>query len=411
MVSSAPQPTSEAATAAAAAPLRYTLVCSGTFNPPHRGHALMGLHAAARLAARGHRVDRLLFLPVSDNYLLNKLASRIAPAAGAAPSASLAMKSDAPHFSMAARCELLSSLVDAELARRADVVAPGHVAVLPYEQAHAERLLQDSPSYWGRLLPGGYLRTVPTAALIRVLAADNQVVPPGARLGLVFGVDNLAGMASWELPAQLMARSDLVLIGRGDGDSLDLQGAALAPLLSAIRCVEADACVPLVLPADFEAEAGGGAAETEGGGGRVWRHTRAAPDSATGGASARSAVLYAFGSPCSSVRHLSSTAIREAMATLKRHGYGDAGMLMGPSSGRRKRLASDPGDGADSKQVTGATFCSGAALGGLLGGWVGGGQWASHYSDAVARGELAGAAQSPLSAAPPAFPDIILGCK
>ena len=125
----------------------------------------MGLHAAARLVARGHRVDRLLFLPVHDNYLLNKLASRSAAAAAgapgrsdAAPSASLAVESSAPHFPMAARCELLSSLVNTELARPADASlrhVPGHVAVLAYEQTHAENLLQDSPAYWGRLLPGG----------------------------------------------------------------------------------------------------------------------------------------------------------------------------------------------------------------------------------------------------------------
>ena len=69
---------------------------------------------------------------------------------------------------------------------------------------------------------------MPTAVLVCALASDAEIVAPGARLGLVFGVDNLVGMASWEAPTKLLAKSDLVLIGRGGageggGDGLDLQ--------------------------------------------------------------------------------------------------------------------------------------------------------------------------------------------
>ena len=62
-------------TPSAAPPRReYVLLISGTMNPPHCGHIRLGLHAAQALAAAGHTVASICFVPVHDNYLLNKLA-------------------------------------------------------------------------------------------------------------------------------------------------------------------------------------------------------------------------------------------------------------------------------------------------------------------------------------------------
>jgi nicotinic acid mononucleotide adenylyltransferase len=469
----------------AAEPTRYTLVCSGTYNPPHRGHALTGLHAAARLAARGHRIERLVFLPVHDNYLLNKLAAREASAGSstgdgaAAPSASLGAASDAPHFPMSARCELLALLVETELARLPASVrmVVGEVSVLPYEQTHADLLMQDSPNYWGRILPGGYLRTVPTARLIRALASDGRLLAAGARLGLVFGSDNLAGMAKWESPAQLLASSDLVLVARGQPvgaggagavsgrDVLDLGGEGMLSLLGAVVGVDADANVDVGRPDGFEVEGGGemlaagggtesaqawdvvvgehpapdgegeragigapsrvrlrrrgggsagGASSSCGAGGGSSAHaTSASPDGTVG------TVLYALSAPCSSVRHLSSTAMRAALATLSEHGYGDLPLLLGPRAAAELRNEFSFGTGGQdgppeiselqprneemtpegpvgvgqaargTERPVGGD--AGAPLGGLIGGWVGGGLrlWERVYGDAVRRGELA----------------------
>ena len=74
-------------------PLRqreYALLVSGTMNPPHCGHIRLGLHAAQALAAAGHTVASICFVPVHDNYLLNKLAltAQQKAAAGSAPSCS-----------------------------------------------------------------------------------------------------------------------------------------------------------------------------------------------------------------------------------------------------------------------------------------------------------------------------------
>lgn len=461
-------------------PTRYTLVCSGTYNPPHRGHALTGLHAAARLAARGHCIERLVFLPVHDNYLLNKLAARAATASSEAaaasaemqppPSASLGAASDAPHFPMTARCELLALLVETELARLPAAVrlVVGEVSVLPYEQTHAALLLQDSPAYWGRILPGGHLRTVPTARLIRALASDVGVVPPGARLGLVFGSDNLAGMAKWECPAQLLASSDLVLIARGQlgvlaggtaADELRLEGEGMRSLLSAVQAVDADAGVDVGMPEGFEVDLGdeprgerthgphGGTASAQACGGSLGWQSRGGEEGRAGvpappglrlrrqgggggegggggdegGAGAASGrphgeggtVLYALESPCASVLHLSSTAIRAALATLSAHGYMAPPLLLGPQAASvvaPELCCSAAGHEAPSEisevqpemperpsvaeAVRGVARASATMppLGGLLGGWVGGGPrlWKQVYDAAVERGELAG---------------------
>ena len=179
----------------------YVLVVSGTFNPPHRGHVRLGLFAKERLEKLGHEVQAVCFVPVHDNYLLNKqtVAAKQSSSQGAEV-----------FYPMAQRCEFLRSLLK-EAAPEAEAKT---CHVLDYEQQHAE-LLETSPNYWARKLPEGYLRTVPTASLLRHFAQHSPLLAPGKRrLGAVFGVDNLAGMSSWNSPAQLLEQTDLILVAR-----------------------------------------------------------------------------------------------------------------------------------------------------------------------------------------------------
>ena len=185
-------------------PRYYVLLISGTMNPPHLGHVRLGLIAAKHLRASGHTVTAICYLPVHDNYLCNKvLLKRKATA-----SPDLA---DTMAFSMGERCAALKALLKSEPAEETKLCH-----VLDYECTSGDAsLLQASPGYWAPKLPEGYLKTVPTTAVIAHFAAHSPLLVPGARLGLVFGVDNLAGMASWNNPGELFAhRADLVLVAR-----------------------------------------------------------------------------------------------------------------------------------------------------------------------------------------------------
>ena len=57
-------------------PREYVLLISGTMNPPHVGHVRLGLAAAEKLRATGHRVGAICYLPVHDNYICNKVLQR-----------------------------------------------------------------------------------------------------------------------------------------------------------------------------------------------------------------------------------------------------------------------------------------------------------------------------------------------
>ena len=213
-------------TPAFAAPLatrKYALLVSGTFNPPHRGHVRLGLHAAAALEAEGHEVVSITYVPVHDNYMFNKVT--------AAGSVSEIL------FSMEQRCELLRGLVEAEgeKAERCHVVN--------YEGDHGGALLDTSPNYWERKLPDGYLKTVPTMALIEHFAEGVRASEEGTRVGVVFGVDNLAAMATWNSPAKLLASADLVLVSR-ESASVSFPRDP-APLLSSVWRIETRAPVPV----------------------------------------------------------------------------------------------------------------------------------------------------------------------
>ena len=56
--------------------MKDLVVCvSGTFSPPHRGHIRMGIESAESLKKLGRKVRAVVFIPVHDNYLRNKVTS------------------------------------------------------------------------------------------------------------------------------------------------------------------------------------------------------------------------------------------------------------------------------------------------------------------------------------------------
>ena len=217
------------------APREYVLLISGTMNPPHVGHVRLGLAAAERLRNSGHSVRAICYVPVHDNYLCNKVIAKRRELNGKELSAL-----DSIAFPMAERCALLSELIAGEPAEK---TVGCHVLDYEHSSGDAE-LLATSPGYWAPKLPEGYLKTVPTASVIASFGARSPLMSDGARLGVVFGVDNLAGMASWNDPGGLLAQADLVLLARGMPQVR--LGKDPAELLSALRHVEIQAPVPVV---------------------------------------------------------------------------------------------------------------------------------------------------------------------
>ncbi len=204
----------------------YVLVCSGSFDPPTRAHVSIALHAAQYLRASHHVVVKVLFLPVHDNYLANK-----------ARLAGVGLGDGAPADHAAARC----MRIEYRCALLRDLLAeagadPAVFEVLPYELTHAAELLQGSGTYWRKRL-GDHLHTVPTVALITHLAANRTLVGESDRLGLVFGMDQLAGMSGWEAPSKLLERADLILTSRPDGKSIAF-GSDPSQLLACTRYFE-----------------------------------------------------------------------------------------------------------------------------------------------------------------------------
>lgn len=215
-------------------PREYVLLVSGTMNPPHIGHIRLGLRGADALRAEGHRVRAICYLPVHDNYLVNKI---LAKQAGGGEIAD----ADAIAVPMSERCGMLRALLKTEAESRVQDTCH----VLDYEHADGvKEELAESPGYWAPKLRSGYLRTVPTTALIAHFAEHSPLLADGAaRLAVVFGVDNLAGMSSWNSPETLLAKADLVLLARGMPRvpfGRDPSG-----LLGAVRHLEVRAPVPV----------------------------------------------------------------------------------------------------------------------------------------------------------------------
>ena len=217
-------------------PRRYVLLVSGSMNPPHAGHVRLGLQAAARLRAEGHTIGAICFVPVHDNYLLNKLALKRLRAKGT-------LRLDhTVIFSMEERCALLREHI-----AREDAEQTKDCHVLDYE-CSSPALLTESPGYWAKMnLPDGYLKTVPTTTLVKHFAQHSPLFaaqPPGTRIGLVFGVDNLAGMAAWNAPERLCASADLILLAR-EMASVPMSPDPTQTLLRPLKYVEARIAVPV----------------------------------------------------------------------------------------------------------------------------------------------------------------------
>ncbi|CAJ1400548.1 unnamed protein product, partial [Effrenium voratum] len=198
-------------------PRNYVLLVSGTFNPPHRGHVRLGLCAKEQLERLGHSVQAVCWLPVHDNYMLNKQTL-----AGKCKEGGSEL-----FYPMAQRCEQLRLLL-----RDQGEGLEAFCHVLDYELRFGAQLLEESPNYWAQRLPEGYLRTVPTKSLLRHFAQHSPLMK-SARLGAVFGVDNLIGMASWNAPGELLESTDLVLVAR-EAATVELRSSP-QPLLSELR--------------------------------------------------------------------------------------------------------------------------------------------------------------------------------
>ncbi|CAJ1400549.1 unnamed protein product, partial [Effrenium voratum] len=130
-------------------------------------------------------------------------------------------------YPMAQRCEQLRLLL-----RDQGEGLEAFCHVLDYELRFGAQLLEESPNYWAQRLPEGYLRTVPTKSLLRHFAQHSPLMK-SARLGAVFGVDNLIGMASWNAPGELLESTDLVLVAR-EAATVELRSSP-QPLLSELR--------------------------------------------------------------------------------------------------------------------------------------------------------------------------------
>ena len=143
---------------------------------------------------------------------------------------------------MVERRALLKSLIDAKPSGLHTNVCH----VLDYEHTEKVReVLAESPGYWAPKLPSGYLKTVPTTALITHFSEHSPMLVGGTkRLAIVFGIDNLAGMSSWNNPEALLSRADLVLLARGLS-SVEF-GRDPSGLLSAVRHLEVKSAMPVI---------------------------------------------------------------------------------------------------------------------------------------------------------------------
>jgi nicotinic acid mononucleotide adenylyltransferase len=173
--------------------MKDLVVCvSGTFSPPHRGHIRMGIESAESLKKLGRKVRAVVFIPVHDNYLRNKVTSGNEDIA----------------FSSEQRVKLLQHLIDKE---------PNDVKCIAIDwESESKHLLTNSPAYWAKKLPGGYLKTIPTSKLLP--AFQNTWVHTkfgkNTKAAWVVGMDNLEYMPTWNNVESIFRNSDLILMCR-----------------------------------------------------------------------------------------------------------------------------------------------------------------------------------------------------
>mmetsp|Transcript_5160 Transcript_5160/g.12517 ORF Transcript_5160/g.12517 Transcript_5160/m.12517 type:complete len:240 (+) Transcript_5160:121-840(+) len=202
----------------------YVVLVTGTFNPPHIGHVKIGDHAVKHLQACGHTVRKVIYSPVHDNYVVNKILhknkvkSRVDAkgdgSSSSSSSSSLPMPSpDSLFFPMSERVRLLERMLkisDEEASSHAAPSTRVERSALDYEHKRPD-LLQES-RYWAERLPDGYLKTVPTAALVK--AFSDEYTKGGNRVAVVFGADLLAYMTKWKNVGSLFRSCDLLIVGR-----------------------------------------------------------------------------------------------------------------------------------------------------------------------------------------------------
>eukprot|EP00466_Bigelowiella_natans_P008240 jgi/Bigna1/78607/fgenesh1_pg.56_\ len=208
------------------------LLVSGTFNPPHIGHAEIGAHAAQCLIERGHKVRMVAYCPVHDNYVINKIWMKTSAQSGGenlgagksqrggggesngAPSDRKSTErpnddENTMFVPMAKRVELLSKILKHPSSER-NLMKGVERRVIPYE--HDRPGLLQKSAYWEKKLPNGYLKTVPTASLIKAFSSEYS--EKGFRVAVVFGADQIAYMPSWNNIETLFSSADLVVVGR-----------------------------------------------------------------------------------------------------------------------------------------------------------------------------------------------------
>lgn len=142
---------------------------------------------------------------------------------------------------MEERCKLLRGLLSEQASSDKDICE-----VLDYEMEAANvEMLEESPGYWAPKLPEGYLKTVPTARLLNHFATHNSRLQADAnvRVGVVFGVDNMAGMVTWNRPGELLKKSDLIFVSRQMA-TVNLPKDP-SPLLENLRYFELNDSVPV----------------------------------------------------------------------------------------------------------------------------------------------------------------------
>ncbi|GAB5359269.1 hypothetical protein AAMO2058_000529800 [Amorphochlora amoebiformis] len=174
----------------------YVLVLSGTFNPPHKGHVILGAHSAKIMIQSGNRVRKIIYVPVHDNYMVNKILGK--------PSANVMF------IPMSKRVSSLQRMITDEPQCKEIEKKGIKQIVLPYENLNPQ-LLQTS-AIWSQRLKEGYLKTISTSSLIESIG--EEYAKKGLRVAAIFGADLLTYMPKWNNVDNIFKSADLVIIGR-----------------------------------------------------------------------------------------------------------------------------------------------------------------------------------------------------
>jgi len=152
-----------------------------------------------------------MFVPGSDNYQWNKVKCELQnQAEKGTPDRSASLM-----YGMEARLDLLKGLIESEsslqhprkLSKDCQVVGEDFEGSIP-------DAFEDSPAYWAKKMPGGYLQTISTSTLVQRFAAQHTA--NGGRIALVYGADNFVYMTAWNNIQNIFQSSDLLIFLRGE---------------------------------------------------------------------------------------------------------------------------------------------------------------------------------------------------